>query len=181
MKVLFVILGLVGLALLWLVIRRVLFYRALFSDRHLHEVAAALPKLRRAALDGAANTEPQLDDPRAVLTSAGLVVLYTITRQPDKRSLHHLSVSLGGGFTPHGVGSYFQIFVLRGLGVDPHKVGFLISGTQSFHSEWSYSSSEQAAFAKKDVPPIAAPRELWQECIALRPELDFKRNRPTPA
>lgn len=176
MKILLAILCIVGLAVLWLVLRRVWFYRAMFSQRHLGEVAAALAKLRHAALEGSTNLDPQVDDPRALLTSAGLVILYTIRKQPGAQALHHVSVSLGGGYTPDAVGSYFLIFVLKGLGVDPQQVDYSISTARMFHAEWSLSSSLQKQFAKQQVPPITDTRALWKECVTLRPQLDFKRN-----
>ena len=174
MKTLLVALCVPGGLLLLLLLVRMRALARVFAQRHFQEVAAALPALRRAAVAGIDQTEPQADDARALLTSAGLVVLYTIRRDaPPIRFIHHVSVSLGGGRTPHGVGSFFLIFVLKGLGIDPKTVSLGVSKTRIFHSEWTLSDSQQSAFAAGEAPPIPSAQGLWNESVALRSELQF--------
>ncbi|HNN96031.1 MAG TPA: hypothetical protein PKI03_27340 [Pseudomonadota bacterium] len=172
-----VVLALAFALLVYAVVRRAGFYRRFFSDPHLREVASALPALRRTGLDQLAATNPV--EPRPVVSSLGLVILYTVRNNGEEGGfVHHLSVSLGGGYTPHAVGAYFLIFALRGLGVDPRQVGLGMSPSHIFHCEWTLSPTEEAEFAGREVPVIADVRAAWQECVQLRAQIRFDR---TPA
>ncbi len=158
--------------------RRARFYREFFADPHLRAVAAALPELRQVALPGATVstvTSPQTVEPKPLVSPLGLVVVYTVRgdREAD-RFIHHVSVSLAGGYTPHGVGAYFLLFALRGLGVDARRARCGMSKSHIFHAEWTLPAAEHAEFAGREVPPLADPRAVWSECVQLRPQLKFE-------
>lgn len=180
MKLVLLAVGLLGLLVVFWILQRFRAYAKIFAAPHLKEVADALPGLRRAALEGIDNTEPTVADARALITSAGLVILYTVRRDAEsKQVVHHVSVSLGGGRTPHGVGAYFLIFVVKGLGAAVKSASYLISETQLFHAEWLLAEAEHAAFAAAPAPAIAAPGALWAEAVELRRELHFTTARPS--
>lgn len=170
MLLLLAVLALVAIYLGYQMARRARFYRQFFADPHLAAVAAALPALRQAAAESIDRPEP----PQPLLSPLGLVVLYTIRSRPeDGRFIHHVSVSLGGGYTPHGVGAHFLLFVLRGLGVDPHKVRCGMPPSHIFHAEWILSSAQHAEQLARAVPGLANPRETFDDCVRLRPEIPF--------
>lgn len=126
------------------------------------------PHASHAAINRQTNLSPSYISP------LGLVVLYTIRSRPqDGGFIHHVSVSLGGGYTPHGVGAHFLLFVLRGLGVDPQKVRCGMPPSHIFHAEWNLSAAQHAEHMARAVPVTANPRELFDECVRLRPQIPF--------
>jgi hypothetical protein len=85
-----------------------------------------------------------------------------------------VSVSLAGGYTPHGVGAYFVLFALRGLGVDPQQAKYSMPPSHIFHAEWTLSPADEAEFVAGEVPVLSDPRAVWEECVRLRPQLQFE-------
>ncbi len=95
-----------GAILLWLFSRGG-FYKRVFADEHFLEVARALPRVKAAAVGGVYEADEPMEspenNPRVLVTSAGLILAYTVRREDD-RYVHHYSVSAGGGVTAHSLG-----------------------------------------------------------------------------
>lgn len=172
MLLLFAVLALVAVYLGYQAVRRARFYRQLFAEPHLAAVAAALPALRQAAIASLDRPEP----PEPLLSPLGIVVLYTIRSRPqDGRFVHHISVSLGGGYTPHAVGASFVLFVLRGLGIDPLKVRCGMPPSHIFHAEWIVAAAQHGELTAHAGPVLQNPRAVFDECVRLRPQIPFAR------
>jgi hypothetical protein len=157
------------LACLWLLeSHRV--YTKVFSDDHFHEVAARLPALKRAALERRFDSESDTictpEDPRGMLTSAGLAVLYLVGRQGPW--FHHdLSVSLTiRPYTAHAVGDVFVHFLAHLLGVGMERLGLRVSSRTVHHAAFTFSALEHQQFADRPVASLsldelAAFRRQW--------------------
>jgi len=146
-------------------------YTRLFSDDHFHEVAARLPALKRAALErvilSASDAVCTPEDPRGMLTSAGLTMLYLIGR--EGRWFHHdLSVSLPiRAYTLHAVGNMFGCFLVRLLGIGMERLHFHNSSRRVHHTGFTLSAEEHEQFADRPVTPLspgdlAAFRRHWR-------------------
>ena len=138
-------------------------YTKVFSDDHFHEVAARLPALKRAALARLVFSESDAvctpEDPRGMLTSAGLAVLYLIGR--EGRWFHHdLSVSLPiRAYTIHAVGNVFGCFLARLLGIGRERLHLHLSSRSVHHTGFTLSAEEHEQFADRPVTPLS-PEEL---------------------
>jgi hypothetical protein len=159
----------VALILLWVLVRASK-YKQVFADAHFLEVANELPELKARALAQAdqpldtSRWTPQ-DETRRLITSAGLVVVYTIAPDGDQY-VHHLSVSLRGGYTAHAVGDMFIWWLLRLLGVDIQRCRLLISQRTVHYAIWQVDREEQAVFANCSVAEpsaadVAGFRQEW--------------------
>ena len=73
-----------------------------------------------------------------------------------------------------GVGAYFVLFALRGLGVDPQQAKYSMPPSHIFHAEWTLSPADEAEFAAGEVPVLSDPCAVWEECVRLRPRLQFE-------
>lgn len=148
-----VIVALVG----WFVIRGAT-YRRIFADGHFAEVARGVARIKAAALERViASDEDEMGspaDPRTLVTSGGLALVYTVTRMKD-RFVHHYSVSVAGTYTAHAVGETFVLFVAKILGVPFELLALSVSRSTVHHAEFRLSSPEQAAFAERPVPEIS--------------------------
>jgi hypothetical protein len=150
------------LASLWLLeSHRV--YTRVFSDEHFHEVATRLPALKRAALARLVFSESDAvctpEDPRGMLTSAGLAVLYLIGQ--EGRWFHHdLSISSPSrAYTIHAVGNVFGCFLARLLGIGKERLHLHISSRSIHHAGFTLSTEEHEQFADRPVTPLS-PEEL---------------------
>jgi hypothetical protein len=128
----------------WIVFRGAA-YRRLFADDHLLEVARGVTRIKAAALDKVIATDEDEvrspADPRVVVTSAGLALLYTVRRVED-RFVHHYSVSVAGGYTAHAVGETFVLFVARRLGVPSESLSLGVGRSTVHHAEFRLSAVE---------------------------------------
>ena len=154
----------------WIVFRGAA-YRRLFADGHFLEVAKGVSRIKAAALDkvivSGVNEVRLPDDSRALVTSAGLALLYTIRRVED-RFVHHYSVSAAGGYTAHAVGETFVLFVAKLLGVPFESLALGVGRSTVYHAEFQFSTVEQSEFAVRVVPEVslaavAAFRSAWVE------------------
>ncbi len=163
------IIVLLTLAGLWLVVSH-RGYQKVFADEHFREVAARLPALKRAALDhvilSASDAVCTSEDPRGMLTSAGLAVLYLIGREGCW--FHHdLSVSwVSRPYTPHAIGSVFLCFLARLVGIGMERLCFRISAKTVHHTAFTLSAMEHQQFADRSVASLsldelAALRRHW--------------------
>lgn len=146
-------------------------YRPVFAEAHYNEVAGLLAELRRKALD--AMDEPQWGgpDPPYDVTSAGLILSYSINRDRD-RYTHHLALSLAGHVTPHAVGDRFAFFIADRLGVPFDIVSLGASPATVHHMEFQLDEEQQQIAASRAIEP---PSEAELEAIL---ELFLKRRIP---
>ncbi len=163
------IIVLLTVAGLWLVVSHRA-YQKVYADEHFREVAARLPALKRAALErvilSASDAVCTSEDPRGMLTSAGLAVLYLIGR--EGRWFHHdLSVSwVSRPYTPHAIGNMFLCFLARLLGIGMVRLCFRISAKTVHHTAFTLSALEHQQFADRSVASLsldelAAFRRHW--------------------
>ncbi|MHB1426072.1 MAG: hypothetical protein ACYC3I_23155 [Gemmataceae bacterium] len=153
---------LVTLASLWLLGGRGI-YAKVFADEHFREVAARLPALKRAALERVVSSESDTicppDDPRGILTSAGLAVLYLVSRQ-GAWFHHDLSISLTiRPYTAHAVGDVFICFLAHLLDIGMERLRLRVSSRTVHHAEFTLSALEQQQFADRPVASLS-PDEL---------------------
>lgn len=138
-------------------------YTKILTDDHFQEVAARLPALKQAALArlifSASDAACTPEDPRGMLTSAGLAVLYLIGR--EGRWFHHdLSVSLPcRAYTIHAVGNRFGCFLARLLGIGMKRLHFHFSSRSIHHTVFTLNAEEQQQFADRSVAPLS-PEQL---------------------
>jgi hypothetical protein len=150
------------LASLWLLDSHRIYSRV-FSDDHFHEVATHLPALKRAALARLVFSESDAvctpEDPRGMLTSAGLAVLYLIGC--EGRWFHHdLSVSMPSrAYTIHTVGNRFGCFLARLLGIGMERLQFHFSSRRIHHTVFTLNADEHRQFADRSVTPLS-PEQL---------------------
>lgn len=134
-------------------------YQKIFADEHFREVAARLPALKLAALERvilpASDAVCTSEDPRGMLTSAGLAVLYLIGREGC--CFHHaLSVSwVSRSYTPHAIGNMFLCFLARLLGIGMERLCFRISAKTVHHTAFTLSALEQQQFADRPVASLS--------------------------
>lgn len=144
---------------LWL-LREHRVYTKVFGDEHFREVAARLPALKRAALERLVYSAPEAvctpEDPRGMLTSAGLAVLYLIGR--EGLCFHHdLSVSWPRrASTPKVVGSLFLCFLARLLGIGMERLGFRVSSRTVHHAVFTLNPQEQQQFANRSITCLSS-------------------------
>jgi hypothetical protein len=134
-------------------------YTRVFSDDHFHEVAARLPALKRAALARLVCSESDAictpEDPRGMLTSADLAVLYLIGCEGCW--FHHdLSVSMPSrAYTIHAVGNRFGCFLARLLGIGMERLQFHFSSRRIHHTVFTLNAEEHQQFADRWVTPLS--------------------------
>ena len=108
MSWLLTLLAIAAASLVWWIVRRLFWYRRLFAVPHLMEVGQGLAAVKRAAtrdmIASEANGVDSPDDTRILRTSAGFVLLYTISKGAPGTYVHHASVSIPGHPTAHAVG-----------------------------------------------------------------------------
>jgi hypothetical protein len=138
-------------------------YAKVFADDHFHEVAARLPALKRAALErvilSASDAVCTPEDPRGMLTSAGLAVLYLIGREGCW--FHHdLSVSWSlRAYTPRAVGNVFICFLARLLGIGMDRLRLHRFSKTVHHAAFTLNTEEQDQFANQALTCLS-PEEL---------------------
>jgi hypothetical protein len=174
-------------ALLGYLLFRAVTYHRYFADGHFTEVAQGVARIKAAALERVVASKKDevrsTADPRVLVTSAGLRLVYTGRRMED-RFVHHYSVSMAYCFTAGLVGKRFVLFVAKVLGVPldslalgvgrttvhhVHHADFRFASPDTgHHAEFQFSSPEQAAFAERAVPEVSvaeitAFRKEWFE------------------
>jgi hypothetical protein len=86
------------------------------------------------------------DDPRILVTSCGLVIVYTVQKR-DAEFAHHCSVGTKGGATAHAVGSTFLLLIVKLLGLPAEKTGYQIADSTVHHAEAVVDEAEHAALS----------------------------------
>jgi hypothetical protein len=172
--------GLVIAAVVGWIVFRARAYRRLFADESFLEVAGEVARLKVAALNKITTLDEDESssptDPRALVTSVGLALFYTV-RRIDDRFVHHYSVSVAGRYTAHTVGEGFALFVAKLLGVPFEALTLEIGPSAVHHAEFHLSSAEQSRFAvsavaKLSLAEITSFRKEWLEA---RKYLRWKR------
>ena len=172
--VIVVVLAIVALA--WWYVPRRARYGRVFGDQHFTEVARGVARIKTAAMerpDVALVHAPT--DPRLLVTSKGLVLLYTLTRTGD-RFEHHYSLSLGGGYTAHAPGATFVLFVAKLLGVPFQTLALSVAPSTAHHAEFHLSAAEQEGFTNRPVPE-PTPDEIMafrREFFDVRERLQWR-------
>ncbi len=167
--ILLIIVLLLTLASLWL-LGGCGVYAEVFADEHFREVADRLPVLKQAALERVVSSESAAvctpEDPRGMLTSAGLAILYLVGRQGSW--FHHdLSVSLPSrAYTDHAIGDAFICFLARLLGIGIERLRLRLSSKTVHHAEFTLCTLEHQQFADRPVlslslEELAAFRRHW--------------------
>jgi hypothetical protein len=110
----------------------------LFVLDHLVEYVATIDALGVKARAGC-------EEPAMETTSAKLAAAYTVDVDGDD-ALHHLSLRLLEGPTPHVVGMRFLLMAVERLAGDGATVGLAVSAATVHHAEWRISASETATF-----------------------------------
>lgn len=114
---------LAGLSCCWLLRGRLT--RRLLAEDHLHAVARDLEGVKRAAcrllLASPADFAPLPRDPRVLVTRAGLLLFYTVSRDGSSYC-HHLSLSVVGGYLPRKAGAALIPFLGGLLGIPPDRL-----------------------------------------------------------
>jgi len=172
--------GLAVAAFVGWIVFRIRAYRRFFADEHFLEIAREVARLKIAALDRVVALDeheaPSPTDPRALVTSAGLALFYTI-RRIDDRFVHHYSVSVARGHTAHLVGEMFTLFVARLLGVPFEALTLEVGRSAVHHAEFHLPATEQSKFAERAAPKVS-PIEITsfrKECMEVRKHLRWKR------
>jgi hypothetical protein len=134
-------------------------YGRLFSDRHHLELACAAVALKQAGLDRPIVTDSDgitsRSDPRCLLTSAGLVVVYTVSPEASGL-LHQCSVSVAGDITARGVGERFVLLMAKLIGLPLDKLRVQIGSSTVHHALALLSPSEHARLASAPVFELTA-------------------------
>lgn len=168
--------GLVALAL----VAKARRLRRLFGDDHHLEIARRAPALKAAALDRAADPDSlgrvALDDPRLVLTTAGLAILYTVASE-DGRFVHACSVSYQGGVTAHAIGWHFLGYLVLLLGLPLERLELSVSASTAHHAEVSLGPDDHAAVARAPVREVSPGQlsDLRQAIATARARLSELR------
>jgi hypothetical protein len=142
----------------WGVWSRTRMYRRLFSDRHFLELAGAAVALQQAGLDRPITDSDQIksqSDPRCLLTSAGLAVVYTVSTN-DSEITHHCSVSLAAGPTARAVGEIFLLLMTKLLGLPIDKLRVHIGSSTVHHALAILTLSEHARLASAPAFELTA-------------------------
>jgi len=116
-------------------------YAPLFALEHLEEYVIALD-----AMGAAGRT--QSPTPATHTTSAKLALVYTVEPK-DEEVVHHLSLRLLEGPTPHNVGMRFLMMAVERLTADGATVGLAVSAATVHHAEWTLSGAQNEAFETK--------------------------------
>lgn len=154
-------------------------YNSLFADEHFVEFGRGVVKAVAASidlLDRDTGDSPSPDDPRNILTDAGMLFYYTIAEEGGVFE-HHYSISIAGRYTPHAVGGTFAVFAAHLLGVSPEQLSLGISQHNVYHTVFRLTEEEQRVFLSREiqVPDLGSIDEIRAECMKVRDQLTFER------
>jgi hypothetical protein len=173
------------LVVLWLASRARRF-AALFGDPHLLEIGRGLVRVKAAALARVMRDERDspaaADDPRVLATNAGLAIVYTVSER-GPRFVHHCSVSVIGGPTPHAVGGAFVMVVAKLLGLTPSELQCHIGASTVHHAALAVDAPRHAELAAQPLPELtpAALATLRREALEARNSVTWQRQVDEPS
>lgn len=134
-----VLIALMGIVTLYFRARKR--YAPLFDLEHLEEYVSALDAL-------GAKGRVDAPEPANYTTSAKLAVIYSVEAKANE-VVHHVSLRLLEGPTPHTVGLRFLMMAVERLTADGATVGLAVSAATVHHAEWTLSPEEHDAFETK--------------------------------
>lgn len=170
-----------AIAFVWVFLRGNV-YRRLFADEHFLEAARGVARVKIGAMENPVSEDAEVpspeEDPRVLMTSAGLVLFYTV-RRVDERFVHHYSVSVAGGYTAHAVGETFVLLTARALGIAYDRLALGVGASTVHHAEFELSEDENESFRARPVPEMSAAdvdafRKEWLE---VRDRLHWQHER----
>jgi hypothetical protein len=162
-----------GIALVLLVLLpRSAQLKKIFSNDHLIEIAEQMEVGKPLAVSLADVAEEKFaleDDPRTFVTSAGIVIYYTISRN-ENLYLHHFSLTDQYGITAHAVGATLVVYIGLLLNIPPDILTVERSEQQVFHASFDLTEAEQAMFVASPLqtPTLAKVRAMLEECREAR-------------
>ena len=142
-------------------------YKALFADAHLLELFETLERIRAAACDDVLRADevrpPKQagEDPATAITSAGLILSYSVREHPEDADVlgHHLSFSHPKGLLAESGCRFLTGFVLVKLGVPPEVATVRRSQNLVVHVGFRLSRAQTPEFAR-DVRPMPTTEDL---------------------
>ena len=186
-----IVIGIASLALLGALILMVVvmlvkgpLFRRVLSEAHFVECArgawnAARRACRKREDPGSAGEENTGGDEEEFTSSEGVVLHYSIRKGEGDEAgqfVHHYSVRMNRGYTPHAIGGTFVAWVALILEVGLAMGWVGITPDRVHHAEFALDGDEQREFEKGDcvVPSEAEFRLLLTESRALRDSLDWE-------
>ncbi len=159
-------------------------FRRIFADSHFVECAQGARSAARAACrrkgEALSPDEDEMGrDDRVFRSSQGLTLQYAV-REGDGEDtgqfVHHYSISLTSGYTPHAIGGTFVVWVARILEVNLSMGWVGVSPKRVHHAEFALDAQEQRQFEEMrcELPSEAEVRHLQAENRALRDSLDWE-------
>lgn len=147
-------------------------YGALMSEEHFHEIRERAPAYRAGALTGGGGPITGPDDPRVLLTSAGLAVIFTADAA-ESPVVHHFSLSAGGTYLASAAAAQLGYTLLTALGYDPGRALVAHSDEGVWHMVLPLSASEHQRIISGPVEVPGGPYgiELRRRGLAWRDEL----------
>jgi len=182
MSWLLTLLAIAAASLVWWIVRRLFWYRRLFAVPHLMEVGQGLAAVKRAAtrdmIASEANGVDSPDDTRILRTSAGFVLLYTISKGAPGTYVHHASVSIPGHPTAHAVGDTFILLWAKLLGIEYWRLVLDVSPMTVHHAEFVLNEQEQSDFTQRLVEAATAEwmQAFLAECATARQNIRRDRS-----
>jgi hypothetical protein len=168
--------SLAALALLVLVFRG-RGYARLLSDAHVLELARASRALKEAALARAdlPDAPTSHDDPRVWVSSAGAAIVYTIHAHAE-RCVHHCSVAVVNGPTPHAIGGPLLLIIARVVGLDLERAQLRIGATGMHHLQLALAPDEHARLAAQPAEQVDHARRWLRAALSTRDRLKWQRD-----
>ncbi len=122
-------------------------YKRLLADEHIVELLGLMPALKAAAIELAGEPLKPEDDPRTVITKAGLTVFYSIQATEEEKYVHHLSFSYAGAPMAFAAGGRFLYVVLNALGTIENLKWVAHTGAGVTHGVFVLSDARDAGMA----------------------------------
>lgn len=150
-------------------------YRQIFSPQHYIEFTTSLIKIIAIARHQIDEPPSLLDDPRGLLTSAQIVLFYTIETTQENQYEHHFSLSIADRYTPHAVGSLLTTYVIQLLDVKFNQCQVSISPNRIYHLIFILNPNEQAKFNEQsiEIPTLKQAKERHRQCLKQRHQLQY--------
>ena len=127
-------------------------YKRLLADEHIVELLGLIPTLKAAAIELAGEPLKPEDDPRTVITKAGLAVFYSIQASEEEKYVHHLSFSYAGAPMAFAAGGRFLHVVLNALGTIENLKWVAHTGAGVTHGVFLLSDIQELAYTGAVLP-----------------------------
>ena len=150
-------------------------YSKIFNTNHYYEIYGKIGEIKEAAIKNIESDAPiNKDDPRALITDAGLAIFYTISKT-DNNYEHHISISQCGRYTPHAVGEHFILYVADIMSWKIQNAIFFFTELPVYHAVIELSAKEHLAWEKKPIIKYEFERkdDLRKRIWELREQVRF--------